>query len=106
MHLPPPIKLPERNIITPFVFVTDDAFLLSKNIMKPFPGAQIKGSNQKIFNYRLNKARRVSECHILRKPMLLESERAKKVVLAILHLHNFLKKSQSIAIYNPFGTFD
>lgn len=38
--------------------------------------------------------------------MLLEPERAKKVVLAILYLHNYLRKSNSKSIYNPPGTFD
>lgn len=115
LHLPPPVELPGRNITTPFVFVADDAFPLSKNIMKPYPGAQVKGSNQRIFNYRLSRARRVSEnafgiissvYRILRKPMLLEPERAKIVVLAIIYLYNYLRKSKSMAIYNPSGTFD
>ena len=112
MHLPPPCALPGRNITTPFVFVADDAFPLSKNIMKPFSGAQRKGSKHRIFSYRLSRARRVSEnafgiissvYRILRRPMLLEPERAKKVVLALLYLHNFFRKSNSRAIYNPSG---
>lgn len=115
MHLPPSSSLPGRRNTTPFVFVADDAFPLSKNIMKPFPGAQIKGSKQRVFNYRLSRARRVSEnafgiissvYRILRKPMLLEPERAKKVLLAIIYLHNYLRKSNSKIIYNPPGTFD
>lgn len=115
LNLPPPTKLPGRNITTPFVFVADDAFPLSQNIMKPFPGAQIKGSKQRIFNYRLSRARRVSEnafgiisnvFRVLRKPLLLEPERATKVVLAVLYLHNFLRKSSSRTVYNPPGTFD
>nr|CAI5833246.1 unnamed protein product [Callosobruchus analis] len=83
--------------------------------MKPFPGAQIKGSKQRVFNYRLSRARRVSEntfgiissvYRILRKPVLLEPERAKKVVLAVIYLHNYLRKSNSKTIYNPPKTFD
>jgi len=115
MNLPPPCPLPGRNIPTPFVFVADDAFPLSNNIMKPFPGSQVKGSKQRIFNYRLSRARRVSEntfgiissvFRILRRPLLLEPERAKQVVLAVIYLHNFLRKSTSRAVYNPPGTFD
>lgn len=57
MHLPPPSVLPGRSNTTPFVFVADDAFPLSKNIMKPFPGAQKKGSRGRVINYRLSRAR-------------------------------------------------
>ena len=83
--------------------------------MKPFPGAQLQGSKQRFFNYCLSRARRASEntfgiissvYRILRRPMLLEPEHAKKVVLAILYLHNFLRKTTSTAMYYPPGTFD
>lgn len=115
LHLPPPGYLPGRSNTTPFVFVADDAFPMHKNIMKPFPGVQIKGSKQRVFNYRLSRARRVSEnafgiissvYRILRRPMLLQPERAANVVLAVLYLHNYLRKSNSKSIYNPPGTFD
>ncbi|KAG5866830.1 hypothetical protein JTB14_016560 [Gonioctena quinquepunctata] len=112
MHLPPPCALPGRRSATPLVFVADDVFPLSRNIMKPFPGTQLMGSKQRIFNYRLSRARRVSEnafgvissvYRILRRPLLLEPEQAEKVVPAVLHLHNFLRKGNSRAIYNPPG---
>jgi hypothetical protein len=61
INLPNPCKLPGRNKSIPFVFVADDAFPLSCNIMKPYAGIQEKGSSKRIFNYRLNRARRVSE---------------------------------------------
>ncbi|XP_022180908.1 protein ALP1-like [Myzus persicae] len=94
MNLPSPCKLPGRNKSTPFVFVADDAFPLTCNIMKPYAGTQEKGSMKRIFNYRLSRARRVSEntfgiissvFRILRKPILLEPKTAKKVVLAIVY---------------------
>lgn len=115
MNLPNPCALPGRQNAVPFVFVADDAFPLSGNIMKPYAGAQDKGSKKRIFNYRLSRARRVSEntfgiiCsvfRILRKPILLQPNTAKKIVLAILYLHNFLRKSRSKAVYNPKGAFD
>ena len=88
MNLPSSSKLPGRNKSTPFVFVADDAFPLSCNIMKPYAGTQEKGSMKRIFNYRLSRAHRVSEntfgiigsvFRILRKPILLEPKTAKKV---------------------------
>lgn len=115
MHLPSPSILPGRTEATPIVFIGDDAFPLSTNVMKPFPGSFDKGSKQRIFNYRASRARRVSEnvfgiissvFRVLRKPMLLEPHIATKIVLAIIHLHNFLRRSSSKNIYNPPGIFD
>ena len=69
------------------------------------------------FNYQLSRARRVVEnafgvlssvFHVLRKPMLLEPEKVKKVVLATIHLHNYLRKKSisSQQLYNPHESFD
>ena len=115
MHLPSPRPLPGRSVDVPFVFVADDAFPLSMNIMKPFAGCQDKGSKNRIFNYRLSRARRVSEnafgilsavFRILRKPMLLEPPTARLIVLTLVHLHNFLRKNKSTTLYNPPGMID
>lgn len=39
--------------------------------------------------------------------MLLEPEHADKVVLACVHLHNFLRRNESSSLsYTPQGTFD
>lgn len=44
----------------PYVFVADDAFALTTRCMKPFPNKS-QSSGQRIFNYRLSRARRTSE---------------------------------------------
>ncbi len=116
LHLPEPCPLPGRIKKSPFVFVGDEAFALSKNVMKPYAGDTNKGSRERIFNYRLSRARRISEnvfgiisavFRILRKPILLEPKVARQVVLAIIHLHNYLRKtSKSRRIYNLCGTYD
>lgn len=50
------------NKCLPYVIVGDVAFRLHKHIMKPFNRAQAKEDIEKaIFNYRLSRARRVSE---------------------------------------------
>uniref|UniRef100_A0A1B6D1I2 DDE Tnp4 domain-containing protein n=1 Tax=Clastoptera arizonana TaxID=38151 RepID=A0A1B6D1I2_9HEMI len=44
---------------------------------------------------------------VLRKPLLLEPDRVQKVVLACIHLHNFLRLSKSSnGTYTLSGTFD
>nr|CAI5818661.1 unnamed protein product [Callosobruchus analis] len=75
-----------------------------------------KGFTQRIFNYRLNRARRVTENTfgiassvfiVLRKLMLLEPEKAKYVVMAIVYLHNYLRRSKTPGnIYTPRDSFD
>jgi hypothetical protein len=42
------------------LFVADDAFSLSVNIMKPYPGI-LEQSSEGIFKYRLSRVRRIVE---------------------------------------------
>lgn len=100
----------------PYFFIGDDAFALTDTLMKPFSGMFPKGSSQRIFNYRICRARRTVEnafgiasaiFRVLRKPMLLEPEKAQLIVMTVVHLHNFLRNSStSHPLYTPKGTFD
>ena len=98
LGIPNPQPLPGRNRPLPYVFVADGAFALHDNIMKPYPGVQEKGSEKRVFNYRLSRARRVVEnvfgilsakFRVLRKPLLLQPDKAEKIVLACCYMHNF-----------------
>lgn len=116
MNIPAPIPLPGREIPVPYFVLGDGAFPLNVHVMKVFSGLHPKGSIKRSFNYRLCRARRVVEnvfgisssvFRVLRKPMLLEPEKAEVIVMSVAHLHNFLKKSMnSVNIYTPSGTFD
>lgn len=116
LNLPEEAPLPGRSKAVPFVFLGDDAFPLCNNILKPFPGQQEKGSEKRIFNYRLSRARRVSEnvfgilaarFRVLRKPLLLEPEKVEIVISSCIYLHNYLRGcSKSRSAYTPTGTFD
>lgn len=116
MEIPIEESLPGKTIKVPYIFIADDAFPLTNNIMKPFSGIQKKGSRERIFNYRLSRARRIVEntfgimssiFRVLHKPMLIEPEKATFVVLCCIYLHNFLRKSRSSRnIYTPPGAFD
>jgi len=54
--------LPGSNIVVPHVIVGDEAFRLHKHIMKPFSRkASREDDSKKNFNYRLSRARRVTE---------------------------------------------
>lgn len=110
------LPLPQRSIHTPFVFVADKAFSLSEIIMIPFSGTHSMHTKEQVFIYRLSRCRRVVEnvfgiCssifRVLRKPLLLEPEKAEIIVMTIVYLHNFLRKSSfSRNTYTPPGCFD
>ncbi|PNF41862.1 hypothetical protein B7P43_G15795 [Cryptotermes secundus] len=104
LRLPVPTELPGRQMKVPYFIAADSAFLLRENIMKPYSGDHVKGSYQRIFNNRLSRARSVvkntfgilsSVFRVLRKPMLLEPEKAKLVIMTIIHLHNCLRRYSS-----------
>lgn len=97
LHMPEPRTLPGTDVKFPYVIVADDAFALKMNIMKPFPGRNLTPS-QRIFNYRLSRARRIIEnafgimsakFRVLLSQILLDAAKTRKVILACCALHNF-----------------
>ena len=62
LHLPPDTLIEKAEELgpMPFVVVGDEAFPLQTNLMRPFPGRGCP-SNQRVFNYRLSRARRLVE---------------------------------------------
>lgn len=115
LKIPHPEPLPGREKLTPYVLVADDAFALTTNCMKPYAG-QLSQSPERIFNYRLSRARRVVEnafgimtsiFRVFGKPMQLKVENAEKITKACTYLHNYLRKSKtSRPLYTPPGSFD
>lgn len=102
-----------RNKAIPFVIVADDAFAIKPYIMKSYHFKN-QPAPQRIFNYRLSRARRVVEnafghianrFRILRKPIELSPDKAVKVVSAICVLHDFLMQN-SKQTYACQGSFD
>jgi hypothetical protein len=85
--------------------------------MKPYPGHKPTASSpERIFNYRLSKARRIIEnifgtlsakFRVLLKPIALYRDKVESVVLSCIYLHNFLRiNSVSRGFYTPPGLFD
>lgn len=96
--LPPDEPLPGHDTPMPYAIVGDDAFALRSWLMKPHPHRGMT-KEQRIFNYRLSRARRVVEnafgilsnrFRFLHKPMEVTPERAKKMIMCACVLHNFL----------------
>lgn len=101
LNFPPDKVLPGTNITVPYVIVGDEAFPLQRNLMRPYPSSELPGNNpKKIYNYRLSRARNVSEdtfgiltkrFRIFQRRLQLTQEHMIKVVLATCVLHNFLR---------------
>ncbi|KAJ8966817.1 hypothetical protein NQ317_006323 [Molorchus minor] len=60
LNLPPPEPLSGCNKPVPYVVVADDAFALKPHLMKPYPFRNQPGINR-VYNYRLSRARRIVE---------------------------------------------
>ena len=99
LGLPAPSNLVQCGKV-PYVFVADEAFPLMPNLMRPYPGRQLP-PNERIFNYRLSRARRIVEnafgimaarFRVFRRPLDVKPETADFVVKACTVLHNYLRK--------------
>lgn len=100
LDIPEPIQLSENNpTLFPYVFIGDEAFGLSTNIMRPYGGNNLS-AEKKIFNYRLSRARRYIECtfgiltnkwRIFHRPLNVHTELAKSIVRTCCVLHNFVR---------------
>jgi hypothetical protein len=103
----------------PYVFVADEAFPLWQYIMRPFPANKLRVA-QRIFNYRLSRARRcientfgvlVARWRILKTIINAKVENVDNIVKACVCLHNFVKRydltnCNSSTSYCPRGYVD
>ncbi|CAK1587678.1 unnamed protein product [Parnassius mnemosyne] len=103
-------------LVSRLLSISYSAFSLTENMMKPYAGTHNKGSKERLFNYRLSRARRIVEnvfgimsavFRVLRKLMLLQPDTVTNIVMTSALLHNFLRRSKrSRLIYSPIGSFD
>ena len=101
LHLPPAKKLrSESNTEVPYFIVGDDAFPLKPYLMKPYAQRDLT-HDQMTANYRISRARRTSEnafgilstvFRVFHTPILLQPNKAVKIVRAACTLHNFLRQ--------------
>ncbi|KAK0414040.1 hypothetical protein QR680_007118 [Steinernema hermaphroditum] len=88
----------------PFVFVADQGFKLSKHVLRPFSQRDaLRDKVKNEFNYRLSRARRVTEnCfgilvnrfRILRSPLGMDPDNARNLIVAVGLLHNYLRSAE------------
>lgn len=93
-------------------FVADDAFPLTTQLMKPYSRRQLT-KEQRIFNYRLSRARRIvenafgimtSRFQIYMKPISLAPDKVEAIVKSTCALHNWLRTTTHS--YMPPGSVD
>lgn len=100
LNIPEPLQISENNpTLFPYVFIGDEAFGLSTNIMRPYGGNNLS-AEKKFFNCRLSRARRYIECtfgiltnkwRIFHRPLNVHTELAKSIVRTCCVLHNFVR---------------
>ncbi|KAL8595199.1 hypothetical protein ACOMHN_043352 [Nucella lapillus] len=107
LKFPPDARLPYADNLgpLPYVVVADEAFPLSKHIMRPFPGRSLS-LDKRIFNYRLSRARRIVEnafgvlaarWRIFHAKMAVAPQLANDIVKATIVLHNLLQRQTTPA---------
>ena len=104
LNIPKPAQLPNNSTkILPYVFVGDDAFGLKMHMMKPFPFQNLT-PDERVFNYRLSRARRIienvfgiatSRFRIFHRPIIAKVEKVVSITKAVVVLHNFLMSLRS-----------
>ena len=111
LNLPSPSLHGDKDL--PYVIVGDDIFPLKPWLMKPYPGKNLDQC-QKIYNYKLSRARRTIEnafgilaakWRIFRRAIRGDVALVEKIVQATICLHNYLRLTDN-AIYTPVGFVD
>lgn len=100
LKIPARKPLPGRKQNVSYCIIGDDAFALNHNLMKPYPRSANLSAKQKIFNYRLCRARRVvenafgilcSRFRIFTRPMDTNLKTVETIIICCCALHNFLR---------------
>lgn len=103
LQVPEDTPLQENGDPMPYVIVADEAFPLKSYLMRPYSRVNLTGNEEnKIFNYRLSRARRVVEnafgilsnrWRVFRTNIQVQPKSVDNIVLAACCLHNMLCQS-------------
>lgn len=109
LNVPEPEPLPNTDTVMLYMLFADDAFLLCTDLQKPFSHQQLD-HDQRIYNYRLSRARRVVEntfgilanrLRVFRTTISLDPDKVGKITLASCVIHNFLRARRSESYVPP-----
>lgn len=116
MNIPAPEPLPGSTTPVPYIIVADGGFGMKEYMLRPYLATTRSKDNQ-IFNYRLSRAKRISEnafgilshrFEVFRSPIrLIKPEAITSMVLCTIVLHNYLRsKSSTRLVYSPQSLID
>ena len=110
LHIPEPEELSNIGVNFPYVLIGDEAFPLKNYLMKPYP-REVLAIKERIFNYRLSRARRIIEnsfgilaarCRIFRRPIITQEKVVINVTKAATALHNYLMHGRQFEPSNRY----
>lgn len=99
LDLPGPSPLPNSHIQVPHFFIGDGIFGLKKYLLVPYSRSINMPYYEKVFNYRLSRARRQIECafgtmvskwKILEQPLDFKLETSELIIMSLICIHNFV----------------
>ncbi|XP_008186496.1 uncharacterized protein LOC103310330 [Acyrthosiphon pisum] len=115
-RFPEDSALPGSYIIVPHIIVSYEAFRLHKHIMKPFSRkASREDDSKKNFNYRLSRARRVTEnafgllsqiFRVFYQPIYIQITTCDDLIWIACCLHNMLRDAYMGNNKRPFYVLD
>ncbi|XP_052409722.1 uncharacterized protein LOC127956013 isoform X2 [Carassius gibelio] len=98
LHVPPDDTLPNTDVMMPYMFISEEAYPLKTNLMKPYRFRNLS-TNQRIYNYCLSRARRVVENAQIT-TICLNPEKVVTILFVCLCLHNFLATRDLMPMYH------
>lgn len=99
-NVPPWQRLPNSNLILPYVLIGDEAYPLKNYLMRPYPSGGLN-AEKRIFNKRLSRARVTIECafgiltnkfRIFMKSIEANKKHAILIIKASCLLHNIIRE--------------
>lgn len=102
INVPSGRTLPGTNVELPIVIVGDEGFPLKSYMMRPYPGKSLT-DDKRIFNYRLSRARRISEnafgilvqkFRIFSRRLQAKPENITTVILTACTHYNFIRQNE------------
>ncbi|KAJ8933270.1 hypothetical protein NQ314_014098 [Rhamnusium bicolor] len=111
LNIPAPKPISRTSEPLNYSFVGDEAFGLSENMLRPYSGKHLD-FGKRIFNYRLSRARRCTECtfglltnrwRILHRPLNVSIEFAEDIVKACCILHNFVRQRDGFNFHDTLN---
>lgn len=108
-RIPPPRDVTDNFQCVPYVIVADDAFTLTENMLKPYSKRNLT-VEERIFNYRLSRARRVIEnsfgilvakWRIFRTSINAGLSLIEQIVQCCVCLHNWLRHHKGNQYIEP-----